>query len=150
MIAARMRSDLRLPDGQKKGFLRAPTAYVVERDIPLWDVTAGRFDFGSWWDVAVAADGGSLLDAMAKGSNPQAVLYDDDVSGDLRFLLFRNFHVNEVSIRTFDAAAADRVFDLAAQHQIVMAEVTELDFYEGTFDLPEGALRIDPGGITRS
>jgi hypothetical protein len=150
MIIERMRSDLRLSDGSKKGLFRNPTAYVVEQDVPLTDVTGKRFDFGTWWDVAVASDRGMLLDAMGKGANPQGVLHDGSIADKLSFLLFRNFHVDEVSIRTFDIAAADRVFDLAAHHRIPMMKVTELDFYEGSFDLPPGGIRIDRSGITRS
>jgi len=141
-IAEKMQPDLRLPDGQKKSFLRRPTAYVIERDVTLQKVTLGRFDFGIWWDVAVASDADALLDTLADGENPQAILHEGNVSTTLRFLLFRNFHVDEVSIRTFDKAASDRVFKLATRHKIPLTEVSALDFYEGTFDLPEGALRI--------
>ena len=131
-ISRRMRADARLNDGQRRRLFQTPSHYVIEQNVPLQDVTTGRFNFGLWWNVSVCSNYDALLTTMAGGSNPELVLHDGDTNGGLLFLLFRNFYADEVSIRSMDAGSSDRIFELAARHCIPMAEVGELDFYEGT------------------
>lgn len=151
-IAAHMRADLRISDGAASGLFRRAAHYIVEQDVPLSDVTAGRFDWGIWWDVVVCADPDSLLRAMtARKGNPQALLHDGPlIGGDPKFVLFRNFYVDEVSVRCRDEDTANAIFRLASHHRVPMLERSGIDFYEGAFDLPEGGLRIDQSKPSRS
>lgn len=132
IIAQNMRTDMALPDGSKKDLFHKPAYYIVEMDTSLAHVTAGRFDFGVWWDVAVCEDRDAVLAAMRAGENPQGVLHDGSIKGILLFLLFRNFHADEVSMRVFHKESSQRIFHFASEQAVPMIEVDEIDFYEGT------------------